>query len=131
MRVAFKTFGCRANSVDTDCLWQEARKRGFLIVPDTDSADFYIINSCTVTENADRDTHKQIRKFKKLNPNAKIGVVGCYAQMGTQKLVDDSGVDYVVGTSDKLKILDYLTAETTGKDQVEKTTGFLPLRICL
>lgn len=67
MRIAFKTFGCRANSNDTDALYLEAIRRGFIPVSETDPADAYVINTCTVTENADRDARHQANRFKRQN----------------------------------------------------------------
>ena len=76
MRIAFKTFGCRANSTDTDALYLEARRRGFEIVADTDPADAYVINTCTVTENADRNARHQAFRFKRQNSGALVAMVG-------------------------------------------------------
>ncbi|NBW98398.1 tRNA (N(6)-L-threonylcarbamoyladenosine(37)-C(2))-methylthiotransferase MtaB [bacterium] len=130
MRIAFKTFGCRANSNDTDSLYLEAIRRGFTPVAETDAADAYIINTCTVTENADRDARHQANRFKRQNQGALVALVGCYAQVARDELLNLPEVDFLVGTANKFKTLDYLQAafnqEVVAKDQVEVTQGFLP-----
>lgn len=129
MRVAFKTFGCKANSVDTDSLFFEARKRGIEVVQDDEVADAYVINSCTVTSAADRDARYQALRYKRLNPSALIGVVGCYAQVAKEELLAESHIDFVVGTADKQRILDcFLESwknEIVARDQVMPANGFL------
>ncbi|NBX76174.1 MAG: tRNA (N(6)-L-threonylcarbamoyladenosine(37)-C(2))-methylthiotransferase MtaB [Proteobacteria bacterium] len=130
MRIAFKTFGCRANSNDTDALYLEAVRRGFVPVSETEPADAYVINTCTVTENADRDARHQANRFKRQNQGALVALVGCYAQVGREELLKLPEVDFLVGTANKFKTLDYFEeAFRTGKiekDQVELAKGFLP-----
>ena len=130
MRIAFKTFGCRANSNDTDSLYLEAVRRGYTPVLETEPADAYIINTCTVTENADRDARHQANRFKRQNQGALVALVGCYAQVGREELINLPEVDFLVGTANKFKTLDYLEeAFQTGKiekDHVESAKGFLP-----
>jgi threonylcarbamoyladenosine tRNA methylthiotransferase MtaB len=130
MRIAFKTFGCRANSNDTDALYLEAIRRGFIPVSETDPADAYVINTCTVTENADRDARHQANRFKRQNQGGLVALVGCYAQVGREELLKLPEVDFLVGTANKFKTLDYFEeAFRTGKiekDQVELAKGFLP-----
>lgn len=130
MRIAFKTFGCRANSNDTDALYLEAIRRGFTPVSETEPADAYVINTCTVTENADRDARHQAHRFKRQNQGALVALVGCYAQVGREELLKLPEVDFLVGTANKFKTLDYFEeALRTGKiekDQVEAAKGFLP-----
>jgi threonylcarbamoyladenosine tRNA methylthiotransferase MtaB len=130
MKIAFKTFGCKANSVDTDALYLEAVRRGYSVVPEDQAADAYIINSCTVTANADRDARWQVNKFKRLNPTAAVAVIGCYAQVAKQELLSIADVDYVIGTAEKMSVLDHLVkhheGERAARDQVQPATGFLP-----
>lgn len=130
MRIAFKTFGCKANSNDTDALYLEAVKRGFVPVSETEPADAYVINTCTVTENADRDARHQAHRFKRQNQGALVALVGCYAQVGREELLKLPEVDFLVGTANKFKTLDYFEeAFKTGvieKDRVEVAKGFLP-----
>jgi len=130
MRIAIKTFGCRANSTDSDALFLEAKKRGFEIVDETAPADAYVINTCTVTENADRDARHQASRFKRQNQGGLVAMVGCYAQVAKDSLLTLPEVDFVVGTANKFKVLDHFEKafknEIVEKDQVEPAKGFLP-----
>ena len=125
MRIAFKTFGCKANSVDTDFLYGEALRRGFEIVEEEQGADAYVINSCTVTSQADRDARVFAQKYKRQNPLSQVAVVGCYAQVAKEELLALPEVDYVLGTAEKLKVLDFFESGAE-KDAVVPATGFLP-----
>lgn len=130
MRIAFKTFGCRANTNDTDSLYLEAKKRGFEVVSETEKADAYVINTCTVTENADRDARHQANRFKRQNQGGLVAMVGCYAQVAKEEILKIPEVDFIVGTANKFRVLDLfqsaLNNEHVAKDQVENTAGFLP-----
>ncbi|MSP18343.1 MAG: tRNA (N(6)-L-threonylcarbamoyladenosine(37)-C(2))-methylthiotransferase MtaB [Bdellovibrionales bacterium] len=130
MRIAIKTFGCKANSTDSDALFLEAKKRGFEVVDETSPADAYVINTCTVTENADRDARHQAHRFKRQNQGALVAMVGCYAQVAKDTLLTLPEVDFVVGTANKFKVLDHFEKafrnEAVEKDQVEPAKGFLP-----
>ncbi len=130
MRIAIKTFGCKANSTDSDALFLEAKKRGYEIVDETAPADAYVINTCTVTENADRDARHQAHRFKRQNQGGLVAMVGCYAQVAKDTLLQLPEVDFVVGTANKFKILDHFEKafknEVISKDQVEPAKGFLP-----
>lgn len=130
MRIAFKTFGCKANTNDTDALYLEAIRRGYIPVEENEPADAYVINTCTVTENADKDARHQAHRFKRQNQGALVALVGCYAQVGRDELLKLPEVDFLVGTANKFKTLDYFEeAFKTGaiqKDQVELAKGFLP-----
>jgi threonylcarbamoyladenosine tRNA methylthiotransferase MtaB len=130
MKIAFKTFGCKANSVDTDSLYFEARRRGFDIVDEAEVADAYVINSCTVTGAADRDARYYASRYKRQNPNALVGVIGCYAQVAKDELLALEEVDFVLGTADKGRILEHFgrawAAEAVARDQVQPTLGYLP-----
>ena len=130
MRIAFKTFGCRANSNDTDALYLEAVRRGYVPVDENEAADAYVINTCTVTENADKDARQQAFRFKRQNQGGLVAMVGCYAQVGRQELLQIPEIDFLVGTANKFKTLDYFEEAwkkgTVEKDRVEAAKGFLP-----
>ncbi len=129
-KIAFKTFGCKANAVDTDSLYQEAIRRGFDVVPEDQTADAYVINSCTVTHHADRDARSQVMRYRRKNPDALISVVGCYAQVAKDDLLHMTQVDFVVGTAEKARVLDLFSQKWDGlavdRDQVQKPLGYLP-----
>lgn len=115
---------------DTDAMFLEAQKRGFTIVDETAVADAYVINTCTVTENADKDARQQANRYKRVNPESVVAMVGCYAQVATDELVKLPQVDLVVGTANKFRVLDHLKQKLSDtrveKNQVEKAMGFLP-----
>lgn len=132
MKIAFKTFGCKANSVDTDYLVAEATGRGWEIVSEDSVADAYVINSCTVTHAADRDARSQVLRYKRRNPDAMVAVVGCYAQVAAKELLDIAQVDVVVGTANKAKVLEHFEEKKRADDarferfRVEQPKGYLP-----
>lgn len=128
-KIAFKTFGCRANSLDTDALTAEAVRRGYQIVDEDEAADAYVINSCTVTNAADRETRVFAQRFKNKNPQASVAVVGCYAQVSKEELEAQPAVDFILGTANKLQLFDLMESpgQVDGnRDFVVPASGFLP-----
>ena len=85
-RVAFHTLGCKLNFSETSTIKRDFLSRGFKNVSFSDIADIYVLNTCSVTENADKEARKIIRKAKKINPNSLIAVIGCYAQLKPNKI---------------------------------------------
>lgn len=108
MKVAFHTLGCKVNQYETEALCLKFRERGYDIVGETDFADIYIINTCTVTGLADRKSRQYIRKMKKLNPDSIVAVTGCYAQISPEEVQNVEGVNIVSGTNEKGKLIDYI-----------------------
>lgn len=108
MKVAFHTLGCKVNQYETEAMRQQFVQNGFQSVEENDFADVYIINTCTVTNLADRKSRQYIRRMKKINPNAVIGVTGCYAQIKPEELAQLPEVDIVAGTGEKNNILEYI-----------------------
>ena len=98
MKVAFHTLGCRSNYSDTVALSAMCKERGATPTEDIESADVYVVNTCTVTETADREAHKLIRRAKSIKPDLRIVVTGCYAEVSRESLENDDSVDRVVGT---------------------------------
>ena len=105
MRVAFYTLGCKVNQYETQGIREDFLKAGFLEVHDSDVADVYIINTCTVTHLADRKSRQAVRRMKRLNPDSIIVVTGCYAQMNPEEIGCISGVRLVIGTNEKGQIV--------------------------
>ncbi len=100
--VGILTLGCKVNQYESAAVAEELARRGYNI-SDTDSkCDFYIINTCTVTSEADRKSRQMIRRLIKQNPDAKIIVMGCYAQVNAKKIAEIEGVDFIIGTRTKL-----------------------------
>ena len=107
-RVAFYTLGCKLNFSETSTIARSFENKGYDRVDFTDRADMYVINTCSVTENADKRFKTIVRQAQKKNPEAFVAAIGCYAQLKPQDLADVHGVDLVLGASEKFKILDYI-----------------------
>ncbi len=107
-RVAFYTLGCKLNFSETSTIARSFSSKGYDRVDFTDRADMYVINTCSVTENADKRFKKLVRQAQKTNPDAFVTAIGCYAQLKPQDLAAIHGVDLVLGASEKFKILDYV-----------------------
>ena len=107
-KVAFYTLGCKLNFSETSTIARNFTEEGFDRVDFKDSADIYVINTCSVTENADKRFKSIVKQAQNSNPNAFVVAVGCYAQLKPQELADVNGVDLVLGATEKFKITDYL-----------------------
>jgi threonylcarbamoyladenosine tRNA methylthiotransferase MtaB len=108
-KVAFHTLGCKLNFAETSTISRSFPEKKFERVPANSKADIYIINTCSVTDSADKKCRQAIKKFISLSPNAFIAVVGCYAQLKPQEISSIPGVDLVLGTNEKFDISDYIT----------------------
>ena len=107
-RVAITTLGCKTNQFESAAMAESLGREGFLLVPFEEAADIYVINTCTVTARTDAESRQLIRRAAKRRPGAKIVVTGCYAQLAYEKLKDMSGVDLILGNSEKKGIADFL-----------------------
>ena len=107
-KVAFYTLGCKLNYAETESIARRFSEAGFLRVEFSQSADYYIINTCSVTEVANKKSRNIIRKALKKNVHAKVVVVGCYAQLKPQEIISIAGVSLVLGAHDKFKIIEKL-----------------------
>ncbi|MGF7185485.1 threonylcarbamoyladenosine tRNA methylthiotransferase MtaB [Desulfitispora alkaliphila] len=114
-RVAFNTLGCKVNQNETEAIKALFKKAEYTVVPFKEEADVYVINTCTVTHLGDRKSRQVIRKAIKNNPQAKVLVTGCYAQTSPGEILEISGVDLVIGTSERHKIVELV-------EQIEKGT---------
>jgi len=110
-RASFYTLGCRLNQYETKLLSDQAEAAGYTIVPFGEPADLVILNTCTVTAQADLKCRYEIRKILRKNPQAYCAVVGCYSQMGYRELAEIEGVDLILGNHDKLNVFDYIAEE--------------------
>jgi len=109
-RIAFHTMGCKTNFSETSTISSEMQRYGYEKVSYKDEADIYVLNTCSVTENADKEARKLIRKARRLNPFAKIAVIGCYAQLQPEQISKIPGVDLVLGASEKFNLLSHLNS---------------------
>lgn len=107
-KVAFYTLGCKLNFSETSTIARNFSSEGFERVDFKEKADIYVINTCSVTENADKRFKSIVKQAQKVNPEAFVVAVGCYAQLKPQELADVNGVDLVLGATEKFKITDYL-----------------------
>jgi len=107
-KVAFHTLGCKLNYSETSTIARNFVDEGYDRVDFTERADIYVINTCSVTENADKEFKQIVKKANKINPEAFIAAIGCYAQLQPEQLAAVDGVDLVLGATEKFKITDYI-----------------------
>ena len=123
-KVAFHNLGCKVNSYETEVMLQKMLERGYHIVSFDEAADIYIVNTCTVTNIADRKSRQLLHRAKQRNPEAVVVAVGCYVQTGLDVLEQDDSVDLVIGNNRKKDIVEilerYLAARAGGGASCEK-----------
>ncbi|SHI82965.1 threonylcarbamoyladenosine tRNA methylthiotransferase MtaB [Arenibacter nanhaiticus] len=107
-KVAFYTLGCKLNFSETSTIARDFVEEGFERVEFSENADMYVINTCSVTENADKRFKSIVKQAQKINPNAFVAAIGCYAQLKPEELAAVDGVDLVLGATEKFKITDYI-----------------------
>ncbi|HEY9062489.1 MAG TPA: tRNA (N(6)-L-threonylcarbamoyladenosine(37)-C(2))-methylthiotransferase MtaB [Pseudobacteroides sp.] len=117
-RVAFFTLGCKVNQYETGAMSEIFENAGYQVVDFDAPAEVYVINTCTVTGMSDRKSRNVIRKAKKCNPDSFVIVVGCYAQTSPEEVENIPGVNMVVGTKDKGKIIEFLEDIKSGSGRV-------------
>ena len=106
--VAFHTLGCKLNFSETSTIARNLKDNGYQKVEFTDSANVYVINTCSVTANADKECRTIVKNAMKANPEGFVVVVGCYAQLKPQEIAEMEGVDLVLGAAEKFNIAEYL-----------------------
>lgn len=107
-RIAFHTLGCKLNFSETSSLAQEALDVGYIKVDFTEVADIYVVNTCSVTENADKECRYIVRQIKRKSPHSKVIIIGCYAQLKPDEISQIEGVDMVLGATDKFKLIEHI-----------------------
>ena len=117
-KIAFQTFGCKLNFSETSSIAKSFIKEGYAAVDYKDNADIYVINSCTVTGNAEKKCKTAIKQAHKRNPNARIAVIGCFSQLRPDELAAFEGVDLVLGNKEKFYLLEHLN-----KLEVDKSSS--------
>ncbi|MFD0793772.1 tRNA (N(6)-L-threonylcarbamoyladenosine(37)-C(2))-methylthiotransferase MtaB [Mucilaginibacter litoreus] len=108
-KVAFYTLGCKLNYSETSSIGRLFNNAGFDTVEFTDTPDVFVINTCSVTENADKKCKRIVKEALKISPNAFVTIVGCYAQLKPQEIAEIPGVDMVLGAAEKFRLVDYIT----------------------
>jgi threonylcarbamoyladenosine tRNA methylthiotransferase MtaB len=106
-KVALYTLGCKLNFSETSTVARMFQEEGFARVDFNETPDVYVINTCSVTENADKKCKQLVKKALKVNPNAFIAIIGCYAQLKPEEIAQIYGVDMVLGASEKFKIVEH------------------------
>ena len=119
-KAALHNLGCKVNSYETEAMTQLLKKAGYEIVSFQDQADVYIINTCSVTNMADRKSRQMLHKAKKQNPNAVVVATGCYVQTATEKVAQDLSIDLVVGNNRKKDIVEILNEYYEEKEAGEQ-----------
>jgi threonylcarbamoyladenosine tRNA methylthiotransferase MtaB len=108
-KVAFYTLGCKLNYSETSSIGRMFNQAGFETVEFTDTPHVYVINTCSVTENADKKCKKIVKEALKISPNAFITIVGCYAQLKPKEIAEIPGVDMVLGAAEKFQLIEHIT----------------------
>lgn len=120
-KVAFYTLGCKLNFSETSTIARSFEQRGYQRVEFNQTPDIFIVNTCSVTENADKKCRKIVREAQKINPDGYVAIIGCYAQLKPREIADIEGVDAVLGAAEKFRLvelLDGFTKEPTGQARV-------------
>ncbi|WP_113639240.1 tRNA (N(6)-L-threonylcarbamoyladenosine(37)-C(2))-methylthiotransferase MtaB [Nubsella zeaxanthinifaciens] len=108
-KVAFYTLGCKLNFSETSTIGRLFTDAGYAVVEFTDAADVYVINTCSVTDHADKKCRKVVKEALKYSPNAYVTIVGCYAQLKPREIAEIEGVDMVLGAAEKFRIVEFIT----------------------
>ncbi len=129
MKIAFHTLGCKLNFSETSFIANNLKEDGVEITDFSEKSDVYVLNTCSVTENANKECRQIIKKIKKISPNSIITIMGCYAQLKPEEIKSIEGVNLILGANEKFKLREYLK-NITNKDSsvvvqpIEKITSF-------
>jgi len=127
--VAFYTLGCKVNHYETEAIWQLFKKKGYERVDFENEADVYVINTCTVTNTGDKKSRQIIRRAIRKNPDAVVCVTGCYAQTSPAEILAIPGVDVVIGTQDRAKLLDYVEQHQRERRPINGVRNIMRTRV--
>lgn len=128
--VAFHTLGCKLNFSETSTLSRQLEQAGFEKKAFTDKADVYVINTCSVTENADKECRQLVRRIQRKAPESFVVITGCYAQLKPTEIASIPGVDLVLGAAEKFNLMEHLATLSKGQDakicscDIEDVSGF-------
>jgi threonylcarbamoyladenosine tRNA methylthiotransferase MtaB len=121
-KVAFYTLGCKLNFSETSTIARSFEEKGYRKVDFSDTPDIFIVNTCSVTENADKKCHKVVREARNISPNAYVAIIGCYAQLKPKEIAEIPGVDAVLGAAEKFRLVELLDGFIR-KPEAEVFTG--------
>ncbi len=122
MKIAFHTLGCKLNYSETSFILKEFQNDGMKITNFSEQADIYVINTCSVTENANKECEQIVKKVKKLSPESIVAIMGCYAQLKPKKISKIKGVNLVIGSNEKFKLKKYLKEFKENKKNLVKVS---------
>jgi threonylcarbamoyladenosine tRNA methylthiotransferase MtaB len=130
-KIAFHTLGCKLNFSETSSLANQAIDAGYQRVDMDEQADVYVINTCSVTENADKECRYIVRKIKRTAPDSNVIIIGCYAQLKPKEIAEIDGVDMVLGATEKFNLLDHIQQLEAGStivkaDDIKEINEFVP-----
>ncbi len=117
-KVAFYTLGCKLNFSETSSIGRQFKDAGYDTTPFNSAADVYVINTCSVTDNADKKCRKVVKEALKHSPNAYITIVGCYAQLKPKEIAEIPGVDMVLGAAEKFNIIEHINDLTKNEKAI-------------
>lgn len=131
-KVAFYTLGCKLNFSETSTIGRAFEAAGYAKVKFDDTPDIFVINTCSVTENADKKCRQLVKKALKINPNGFVAIIGCFAQLKPKQIAEIPGVDIVLGANEKFNIVEHIESlekneETIiSNENIKKTKEFIP-----
>src|SRR5687768_12546709 len=131
--VAFHTLGCKLNFSESSTLARSLEEAGYARVRVEERPDVFVLNTCSVTENADKECRRHVRRFRSINPEGFIAVIGCYAQLKPQEIAAIPGVDLVLGANEKFDLAGHLdgsiphsSGEGVRVSPIKETKRFIP-----
>lgn len=127
-KVAFYTLGCKVNQYETEALTGIFEKENYAVVDFEEKADVYVINTCTVTNLSDKKSRQMIRRAKKNNEDSVVVVVGCYAQTAPEEVSKIPGVNLIIGTKERGRILEYINEIEAGQEQINAVNDIMGTR---
>ncbi len=122
MKIAFHTLGCKLNYSETSFIIKDFQNDGMKITNFSEEADIYVINTCSVTENADKECNQIVKKIKKKSPHSIVAIMGCYAQLKPEKISKIKGVNLVIGSNEKFKLKNYIKEFIKTKKNIIKVS---------
>ncbi|MCC5924328.1 MAG: tRNA (N(6)-L-threonylcarbamoyladenosine(37)-C(2))-methylthiotransferase MtaB [Crocinitomicaceae bacterium] len=130
-KVAFYTLGCKLNFSETSTIARGFEEGGYAKVDFDDTPDVFVINTCSVTENADKKCKQLVKRAKKINPEAFVAIIGCYAQLKPEEIARINGVDIVLGANEKFNVLEHIdnrdsNSQKVFNESIKTTKDFVP-----
>ncbi len=129
LRVAIKTLGCKVNTYESDAIWELFKAKGYQKVQPNEEADVYVINTCSVTNTGDKKSRQTIRRMIRINPEAVVVAMGCYAQLKPEEVSQIEGVDIVLGTQGREDIVKYVEEYLEKRKPIVEVTNIMKQKV--